>query len=138
MDRASSWKSYQHPSHHLSQSSRDRDRVVMTYDAEIIQQHIPRIPQLSPNRRKPQHRIHALCIARNSRSAEMLDELAHAHQLARRAELLFRGFERGDAGCGAVGAVQVPGEEAREVLQSAEHFVAADWGVLVVEGREEW
>jgi hypothetical protein len=60
----------------------------------------------------------------------VLHKLAHAHQLARRAELLLGGFKGRDGGGGAVGAVQIPGEEAREVLQCAEELVAADWGVV--------
>ena len=56
----------------------------------------------------------------------MLDELAHAHQLARRAERLLGRFIRGDGQRGSVGAVQVPGEEAGDVLVGAEYFVASD------------
>jgi hypothetical protein len=62
----------------------------------------------------------------------VLDEFAHAQQLARGAELLLGRFEGGDGGLGAVGAVQVPGEEAREVLQRAQDLVAADWGEVLV------
>jgi hypothetical protein len=57
----------------------------------------------------------------------MLHEFPDAHPFARRAQLLFRGFEWRDAGLGAVRAVEVPGEEAREVLERAQEFVASDW-----------
>jgi hypothetical protein len=102
-----------------------------TYHGRIIQQHICCIPQLTANRRISQHRIHPLCIAGHGRSLEVLDELADAHQLAREAELLLGRLEGRDAGLGMVCAVEVPGEEAREVLEGAEDFVAADWGMLV-------
>lgn len=56
----------------------------------------------------------------------MLDELADAQDLARRAELLLHGVVGVDGRLGAVGAVQVPGVETREVLQRAEDLIAAD------------
>ena len=62
----------------------------------------------------------------------MLDKLAHAHQLARRAERLLGRFIRGDGRRGSVGAVQIPGKEAREVLEGAEHFVTSDWEEVLV------
>jgi hypothetical protein len=58
----------------------------------------------------------------------MLDKLADAHPFARGAELLFRSFKGRDGRGGAVRAVEVPCEEAGEVLQGAEDFVTADWG----------
>lgn len=57
----------------------------------------------------------------------MLDPLADTQDLARRAELLLHGVVGVDGRLGTVGAVQVPGVEAREVLQGAEDFVTADW-----------
>ncbi len=56
----------------------------------------------------------------------MLDVLADAHELARQAELLLEGLEGRDAAGRRVGAVQVPGVEAREVLDGAQELVAAD------------
>lgn len=41
--------------------------------------------------------------------------------------MLLDGFEGGDGGLWVVGAVEVPGVEAGEVLEGAEDFVAADW-----------
>jgi hypothetical protein len=87
-----------------------------TYNTNIIQKHIRRISELPSDRRTPQHGVHALRIARDGRSAEMLDKLADAHPFARGAELLFRGFKGRDGGRGAVRAVEVPREEAGEVL----------------------
>jgi len=98
-----------------------------TYNTRVVAEHVERIAQLSPNRREAQHRVHALRIACDRRRAEVLDELAHAHQLARRAKRLLGGFKGRDAGLGPVGAVQVPCEETGEVLQRAQHFVATDW-----------
>lgn len=56
----------------------------------------------------------------------MLDEFAEAEGFAGEAE---RGFELGpgrDFGFGGVGAEEVPGVEAGEVLDCAEELVAAD------------
>jgi hypothetical protein len=98
-----------------------------TYHTSIIAQHVECISQLPSHSGKSQHGIHRLRIAGDGRSAEVLDKLAHAHQLARRAERLLGCFIRGDGRGGAVRAVQVPGEEAGEVLERAEDFVASDW-----------
>jgi len=58
----------------------------------------------------------------------MLDVLADTQAFACEAELLLDGFEGRDQALGVVGAVEVPGVEAGEVLQGAEELVAADWG----------
>jgi hypothetical protein len=92
------------PQHH----TRAQRRESYTYHSSIIKNHIPRISQLSPNRRKPKHRIHALRIARDRRRLEVLHKLAHAHQLARQPELLLGRLEGRDGGLRVVGAVQVP------------------------------
>lgn len=64
----------------------------------------------------------------------MLDELADTHDLAGGAELLLDGIVGVDGGLGLVGAVQVPGVEAGEVLQGAEELVSADCGDGVLAG----
>lgn len=56
----------------------------------------------------------------------MLDKLAQAQDLARGAERLLDGIVGRDGGGAVVGAEQVPGVEAREVLQRAQELVAAD------------
>ena len=50
------------------------------------------------------------------------------------AEVLLDAIEDVDGGLRVVGAVEVPGEEAREVLDCAEGFVAADWWEVLGEG----
>jgi hypothetical protein len=55
-------------------------------------------------------------------------EFADTEEFAREAELFLCGFEGRDARLWVVGAVEIPGEEAGEVLEGAEDFVAADWG----------
>lgn len=56
----------------------------------------------------------------------MLDVLANAHELAGEPELLLDGIEGSDLRRRAVGAVQIPGIEAGEVLERAQELVAAD------------
>lgn len=55
----------------------------------------------------------------------MLDILADAQRFAHQAELLLDGVEGEDVAGGAVGAEEVPGVEAGEVLEGAEEFVSA-------------
>lgn len=69
----------------------------------------------------------ALVLQGDGGSLEVLDELADAHDLARGAELLLDGIVGVDGGLRAVGAVQVPGVEAGEVLQGTEKLVTTDW-----------
>jgi hypothetical protein len=54
-------------------------------------------------------------------------EFADAQDLAGCAELLLDGVVGVDGGLGLVGAVEVPGVEAGEVLDCAEELVATDW-----------
>ena len=56
----------------------------------------------------------------------MLDILADAQAFAREAEVFLDGFEGGNEASGGVGAEEVPGVEAGEVLEGAEELVAAD------------
>lgn len=67
----------------------------------------------------------------------MLDELCQAHGFAHAAEVLLDAIEGVDGGLRVVGAVGVPGEEAGEVLDCAEGFVAADWERVSEGGHEE-
>ena len=100
---------------------------VCTHHRSIVKKHVSCIPELSSHRRVPQHWVHAPRITCDGRGLEVLDELADAHQLARQAELLLSRLPWRNRGSGVVRAVQVPREEAREVLEGAEHFVATDW-----------
>jgi hypothetical protein len=104
----------------------ERGAVLCTHHNRIIGEQIARIPELPPHGRVPQHGIHALRIARDGRRLEVLHELAHAHQLTREAELLLCRLEGRDRRGGVVRAVQVPCQEAREVLEGSEGLVAAD------------
>lgn len=97
-----------------------------THHSGIVQQHVPRISELAPDGGIPQHRVHRLCVAGHGSSLEVLDKLAHAHQLPRQAELLLGRLEGRDRRLGMVGAVEVPGQEARKVLESPQDLVAAD------------
>lgn len=56
----------------------------------------------------------------------MLGELADTHDLACRAQLLLDRIVRVNSRLRSVRAVQVPGVEAREVLQGTEELVATD------------
>lgn len=58
----------------------------------------------------------------------MLDELAETHRFASAPKALLDGIEGRDGGRWVVGAVEVPREKAREVLDRSEGLVAADWG----------
>jgi len=57
----------------------------------------------------------------------MLEKLADADDLAGGAELLLDGVEGLDGGLRAVRAQEVPGVEAREILQGPHNLVTTDW-----------
>lgn len=60
----------------------------------------------------------------------MFDEFAKPQDFAGGAELFFQGVPRRDRGCWVVGAEEIPGVEAGEVLDCAEGFVSADLSLL--------
>ena len=97
-----------------------------TYVCHSIKAQIHPIPQLPPYRQILQHRIHALRIARNSRRLEVLHILANSEHLSRKAELPLDGLEGGDDASWVVGAVEIPGVEAGEILEGAEEFVTTN------------
>lgn len=57
----------------------------------------------------------------------MLDELCQAHGLAHAAEVFLEPIEDFDGLLAVVRAEEVPGQEAREILDRAEGLVAANW-----------
>lgn len=84
--------------------------------ARVVAQHVAGIAQLAAHGGVAQHGVHGHGVRGYGRGFEVLDELADAHQLAGQAELLLGRFKGRDGGRGVVCAVEVPGEEAREVL----------------------
>jgi len=82
----------------------------LTTDAQVAQDRVDR----------------TLVIEGDGSSLEVLSELADTHDLARCAELLLDSIVGVDGGLGLVGAVQVPGVEAGEVLEGTEELVATD------------
>lgn len=61
----------------------------------------------------------------------MFNEFAESQDFAGYAELFFEGIPRRDRGGWVVGAEEVPGVEAGEVLDCAEGFVSADFLLLL-------
>jgi hypothetical protein len=100
---------------------------VLTHHTCVVQQHVKCITQLSAYGGEPQHGVHGFGIACDGGGAEVLDELADAHQLARRTELLLGRLIRRDGGLWAVRAVEIPCEETGEVLKGTQDLVAADY-----------
>ena len=62
----------------------------------------------------------------------MLDILADSQRFSSETKLLFNGIEGRDNASGMVGAIEVPGVEARKVLKRSEEFVTTN-----CEGRSE-
>lgn len=69
-----------------------------------------------------------LVVEGNRGSLQVLEELAHTHELTGSSELLLNGIVGVDGRLWLVGAVQIPGIEAGEVLDCAKKLVAADCG----------
>lgn len=72
-------------------------------------------------------RVEGLGVGSDGSGLEVLDELPEAEGFASGAKRLFDLFDLVDGSLGVVGAVEVPSEEAGEVLDCAESLVAADW-----------
>lgn len=70
----------------------------------------------------------SLVVQSNGGSLQVLGELADTQDLTGSTELLLDGIVGVDGGLRAVGAVQVPGVEAGEVLDGTEELIAANCG----------
>merc|ERR1712000_350639 len=100
---------------------------------DSIQRQVSSISQLSSNSAVLDNGIQALGICRDSCRFEVLDVLAHTHQLACQPKLLLDGIERSDLPGRTVRAVKIPGVEAREVLDCSEELVTAHCRGYVLE-----
>lgn len=93
-------------------------------DADRVACQVPGVSQLTPDSQVSQEGVDGgLVVCGNRGGLEVLDELADTHHLTRRAELLLDGVEGGDGRLRPVRAQQVPGVEAREVLQRTQKLV---------------
>ena len=93
-----------------------------------IERQISGVANLPANGGVPHNGVHNFGVGGDGGCADVLNVLAEAHDFTYEAELLLDGIPGGDLGVGAVGAEEVPGVEAGEVLEGAEELVAADGG----------
>ena len=77
-------------------------------DISAIQQHVGSVAELAPHGGGLDDRVERGAVRGDGGGLEVLDELAHAHQLARCAELLLGCVEGRDGREGPVCAVEVP------------------------------
>lgn len=90
------------------------------------------VTQLATDGQVAEHGVEwALVVNDGGGGLEVLDELADTHDLSRCAELLLDGVEGFDGGLGTVGAEEVPGVEAGEVLQGTHDLVTTDCVIIV-------
>lgn len=97
-------------------------------DGQHVEGQVSRVSDLAADGGVAQEGLERLCVGGLGGGLYVLEVLANAHDLAGEAELLLDGVPGGHLGRGAVGAQQVPGVEAGEVLERAEDLVAADGG----------
>jgi hypothetical protein len=92
----------------------------------VVEQHVESVAQLATYSQILNDGVGGVGVGGDGGQLEVLDEFGQAHSLADAAEVLLDAIEDVDGGLRVVGAVEVPGEEAREVLDCAEGLVAAD------------
>ena len=92
----------------------------------VVEQHVESVAELAADGQVLDDGVGGVGVGGDGGEFEVLDELCQAHGLAHAAEVLLDAIEDVDGGLRVVGAVEVPGEEAREVLDCAEGLVAAD------------
>lgn len=96
-------------------------------NGDHIEGQVTGVTELATDAQVAQDRVNrTLVVKGDGGSLEVLSELADTHDLARCAELLLDGIVGVDCGLGLVGAVQVPGVEAGEVLEGTEELIATD------------
>ncbi len=106
--------------------ARGRRRSRTTNICDRIKAQVYRVAQLPAYSAILQHWVHGLAISRNGGSLEVLDILADAQGFSSEAELLLDGFVRGDDSRRVIRSEEVPGVEAREVLEGTEELIATD------------
>lgn len=107
---------------------------------ERVAGQVESVAELTADGQEAQDWVQGAAVGCRGGGAEVLDKLAEAEGFADEAEVRFEGGEEVDGCLGVVCSEEVPGEEAGEVLDGAEGFVAADLGNGLV-GREvvrEW
>jgi hypothetical protein len=92
----------------------------------VVEQHVESVAELATYGQVLDDGVGGVGVGGDGGEFEVLDELCQAHGLAHATEVLLDAIEDVDGGLRVVGAVEVPGEEAREVLDCAEGLVAAD------------
>jgi hypothetical protein len=92
----------------------------------VVKQHVKSVAQLAAYSQILDDGVGGVGVGGDGGQLEVLDEFGQAHSLADAAKVLLDAIEDVDGGLRVVGAVEVPGEEAREVLDCAEGLVAAD------------
>jgi hypothetical protein len=97
---------------------------------QIVQQHVESVSELATYGQVLDDWVRGFGVGCYGGELEVLDEFCQAHGFAHGAEVLFHAIEGVDGALRVVGAQRVPGQEAGEVLDCAEGFVAADLGVL--------
>lgn len=87
-------------------------------NAHCVESQVTSISELATDRQVTQNRVDgALVIGRKSSSLEVFDELSDPQDFSCCSELLLDCIVWGNRGFGLVGAIQIPGIEAGEVLQ---------------------
>ena len=97
-----------------------------THVGAHVQRQVGRVAQLAPHGAVLEHGVELLGVGRHGRGLGVLDVLAQPQRAPHQAELPLDGAPRRDARARRVGAQQVPGVEAREVLDRAQELVATD------------
>ena len=92
-----------------------------------VERQVERVAELSANGQVLEDGIHRLGVGHDRRRFEVFHELAYAEGSPRMAEVFLHAIEDINGRLGVVGAVRVPGEETRKVLDGTECLVAADW-----------
>lgn len=97
---------------------------------EHVDRQVSGVTKLATNGQVLEHRV-GLAGARrrcggNGGGLDVLDVFAHTQQLTRGAELLLDGGPRLDRGLGRIRPDEIPGIEAREVLDRPQNLVTAD------------
>lgn len=92
----------------------------------VVEEHVEGVAELAADGQVLDDGVGGVGVRGDGGELEVLDELCQAHGLADAAEVLLDAIEDVDGGLRVVGAVEVPREEAREVLDCAEGLVAAD------------
>lgn len=98
---------------------------------QVVHEHVASVPELPTHGQILQYRVHRFRVGGQRGRLEVLDELAESQAFTHTSKVVLECREDLDRSLRVVGAIDIPGQEAGEILDCTEGLVATDWVKLL-------